>query len=115
MKAQKEVVSIEDVRAKIKEFYKPEIWHFVCISGLFEDGVLKLQWIFTQIGKKEEWKIFCAEAAEDALLPSMSDFLPTAKMYEGELRDLLDANFEGSVKGMFIEVDGVSAPLKVKR
>jgi hypothetical protein len=49
------------------------------------------------------------------MLPSLSDILPTARMYEGELRDLLDANFEGSVKGMFIELDGENAPLKGKK
>jgi ech hydrogenase subunit D len=115
MKAQKELVAIEEIKAKIAAFYDPKIWHFVCINGLFEENLLEIQWSFTKIGAKDEWKVFYAKAEENAILPSLSDILPTAKMYEGELRDLLDANFEGSVKGMFIEVDGEIAPLKGKR
>ncbi len=115
MKALKELVALDEIRQKIIRFYDPALWHFVCINGLFEDGELELQWCFTKIGAKDEWKVFCAKAAEDTPLPSLSDILPTARMYEGELRDLLDANFEGSVKGMFIELDGENAPLKGKK
>ena len=115
MKKQKELVDISEMRAKITEFYDPKIWHFVCISGLFENALLELQWSFTQIGENEAWKIFCASVNPDDTLPTLSDLLPTAKMYEGELKDLLGANFEGSVKGMFIETDGVLNPLRIKR
>lgn len=115
MKAVKELVALDEIRQKIIEFYDSGIWHFVCINGLFENGELELQWCFTKIGAKDEWKVFYAKAQENAVLPSLSDILPTAKMYEGELKDLLDANFEGSVKGMFIELDGESAPLKGKK
>ncbi len=115
MKVVKEEVNIGEIRAKISEFYDPLIWHFVCISGLFEEGELEIQWSFTKIGAKEEWKVFAAKVPADDSLPSVADMLPTAKMYEGELRDLLGANFEGSVKGMFIEVDGLEAPLRIKR
>lgn len=115
MKVTKELVSIEEIRAKIIEFYDASVWHFVCINGLFENEELEIQWSFTKIGAKDEWKLFYAKAPAEALLPSLSDILPTAKMYEGELRDLLGANFDGSVKGMFIEVDGLEAPLRIKR
>ncbi len=115
MKVQKEFVELGEIRQKIESFYDASIWHFVCINGLFEDNMLEIQWSFAKIGAKEEWKVFYAKAEEHELLPSMSDILPTAKMYEGELRDLLDANFEGSIKGMFIEFDGESAPLKSRK
>jgi len=115
MKLAKEPINIEDIRAKITEFYDSSIWHFVCINGLFENDELEIQWSFTKIGAKDEWKVFYAKVPENYLLPSLSDILPTAKMYEGELRDLLGANFEGSVKGMFIEVDGLENPLRIKR
>ncbi len=115
MKAAKELVNIEEIKTKITEFYNPTVWHFVCINGLFENNELEIQWSFTKLGVKDEWKVFYAKAAGDAVLPSVADILPTARMYEGELRDLLDANFENSVKGMFIEVDGLEAPLRIKR
>ncbi len=115
MKIAKELVNIGDIKNKITEFYDNGIWHFVCINGLFENDELEIHWCFTKIGAKEEWKVFAAKAPVDENLPSVADILPTARMYEGELKDLLGANFEGSVKGMFIEVDGVENPLRIKR
>ncbi|MGE4399546.1 MAG: NADH-quinone oxidoreductase subunit C [Campylobacterales bacterium] len=115
MRAAKELVQISEIREKIKEFYDPAVWHFVCINGLFENDELEIQWSFTKIGAKDEWSVLYAKAEADDSLPSVADMLPTARMYEGELRDLLGANFEGSVKGMFIEVDGVENPLRIKR
>lgn len=115
MKATKELINIGEIKEKIGEFYDPAVWHFVCINGLFENDELEIQWSFTKIGAKDEWKVLYAKAGADDSLPSVADMLPTAKMYEGELRDLLGANFEGSVKGMFIEVDGVENPLRIKR
>lgn len=115
MKTTKELVTLQEIRSAIVGFYDPEIWHFVCINGLFENDELEIQWCFAKIGVKNEWKVFYAKAPGDALLPSLADIMPTARMYEGELRDLLDANFENSVKGMFIELDGLEAPLRIKR
>ena len=115
MKTQKEVIDISEIKAKVTEFYDKNIWHFVCINGLYENEMLELQWSFAKIGAKDEWKIFSAKTNPDDALPTLSDILPTAKMYEGELKDLLGANFEGSVKGMFIETDGVENPLRIKR
>ena len=115
MKTTKEFIDINDIKSKVTEFYDKNIWHFVCISGLFENDELEIQWCFTKIKAKEEWKVFAAKASPDEILPSLRDILPTARMYEGELKDLLGANFERSVKGMFIEVDGVENPLRIKR
>ncbi|GEM_PF-1281615 len=115
MKIDKTAVEIGEIKAKIVEFYNPNIWHFVSINGLYETNELEIQWCFTKLNAKDEWKVFVAKTPEDAILPSLADILPTAKMYEGELRDLLDAKFENSVKGMFIEVDGLEAPLRIKR
>jgi Ni,Fe-hydrogenase III component G len=106
---------MENIRSAIEAFYDKRVWHFVCINGLFENDELEIQWVFTKIGARDEWKLFYAKAAGDAVLPSLADLLPTARMYEGELRDLLDVRFENSVKGMFIEVDGPEAPLRIKR
>lgn len=64
--------------------------------------------------KRRVESVFC-KSSGDAILPSLADLLPTARMYEGELRDLLDAKFENSVKGLFIELDGIEAPLRIKR
>lgn len=111
----KELTSMENVRSVIEAFYDMKIWHFVCINGLFENDELEIQWAFTKIGAKDEWKVFYAKASGDAILPTLADLLPTARMYEGELRDLLDARFQNSVKGMFIELDGPDAPLRRKR
>lgn len=115
MKVEKQAVEMGEIRGKIEEFYDSSIWHFVCINGLFEEGELEIQWCFTKLDSKEEWKVFYAKAPADSSLPSVADILPTARMYEGELRDLLDANFENSVKGLFIELDGIEAPLRIKR
>jgi Ni,Fe-hydrogenase III component G len=115
MKATKELVQMSEIKEKIKEFYDPAIWHFVCINGLFEEGELEIQWSFTKLGAKDEWRVLYAKAPADDILPSVSDMLPTARLYEGELKDLMGANFEGSVKGMFIEVDGLENPLRIKR
>lgn len=115
MKPTKLQTDIADIKSTIKAFYDPALWHFVCINALFENDMLEVQWVFTRLGGKEEWKIFSSTAAGDDTLPSLADLLPTARMYEGELRDLLDARFENSVKGMFIEVDGPQAPLRRKR
>jgi ech hydrogenase subunit D len=115
MKATKELVQMSEIKEKIKEFYDPAIWHFVCINGLFEEGELEIQWSFIKIEAKDEWRVLYAKALADDTLPSVSDILPTARLYEGELKDLMGANFEGSVKGMFIEVDGLENPLRIKR
>jgi Ni,Fe-hydrogenase III component G len=115
MKVVKELVGLEEVKAKIIGFYNPAEWHFVCINGLFENEELEIQWAFVKMGVKDEWKVFYVKASSEAILPTVADILPTARMYEGELRDLLDANFENSVKGMFIELDGLDAPLRIKR
>jgi hypothetical protein len=115
MKVIKEALNMQNVRGAIEAFYDPEVWHFVCINGLYENEMLEIQWAFTKIGAKDEWRVFYATAPGDADLPSLASLLPTARMYEGELRDLLDARFENSVKGMFIEIDGPDAPLRSKR
>ena len=115
MRAEKQAVEMGEIKAKIGEFYDSSVWHFVCINGLFENNELEIQWCFTKLNAKDEWKVFFAKAPGDAILPSLADLLPTARMYEGELRDLLDAKFENSVKGLFIELDGIEAPLRIKR
>lgn len=115
MKINKELFPLTEIKTEIESFYDPQLWHFVCINGLFENNELEIQWCFTRIGAHDEWRVLYALAPEDAILPTLADLLPTARMYEGELRDLLDARFENSVKGMFIELDGVNAPLRIKR
>lgn len=115
MKIPKEPISIENLRSAVEAFYTPDVWHCVSINGLFENDMLEIQWVFAKIGARDEWKVLSATAPADAPLPSLADMIPVARMYEGELRDLLGALFENSTKGMFLEIDAPEAPLRMRR
>ena len=105
--------TLETLREDISTFYKPEKFHFLTVNGIdLCDGTLELQWIFSEYGVKDKTIFFSALIKEDDLIPSINDLVPSAFMGEREIVDMFGLDIEGMEKGLYLDEDGTTTPLR---
>jgi len=109
----KQVIEIENLKSSIKEFYKPEVWHYVTLNASDIDGVCKLQWIFTKYEQKDESIIFEADVEFDSTIDSIADIIPSAIMSEMEVVDLFGLKIKDINSGLYLDETSMKTPLKV--
>ncbi|QDF27879.1 NADH-quinone oxidoreductase subunit C [Halarcobacter anaerophilus] len=107
-------VNIDEVKNKIKEFYKPDLWHFVCLNANDIEGTCKLQWIFSKYEEKENFTVFECDVAFNATVPTITDIIPSAIMSEMEIVDLFGLKIQTIKKGLYLDETSQQTPLKEK-
>jgi len=107
----KTVVPKEAIVGIVKGFYEPHKHHLVSIHGVDIGGSIEVQWVFCEY-EDENIKAFASEFAYDDTIPSFRDILPSSWIHEAELKDMFGVDVEGAKFGLFLEEDGVKAPLR---
>ncbi|EDZ61652.1 hypothetical protein SMGD1_2375 [Sulfurimonas gotlandica GD1] len=105
-------VSLENVRDKIKEFYKEKEWHFLTLNGVaLEDNKVEIQWIFSKYEAMDEVVVFYAKIKYSEIVPSIVDIIPSAIISQREIVDMFGVEVEGSEKGLYLDEDSELRPL----
>jgi len=106
------VINKKELREVIKNFYNPNVWHFVMINGIDLGDKLEIQWVFSKLYEKDILQIFSIEVAYDEEIPSIKDIIKVAWVSEAETKDLLGANFSDTKTNLFLEEDAPKTPLR---
>ncbi|MEA3373827.1 MAG: NADH-quinone oxidoreductase subunit C [Campylobacterota bacterium] len=94
-------------------FYKPEIWHFLTLNGIdLGEGKIELQWIFSKYGAKDETVVYYASSDYETPAPSIVSLIPSAIMGEREVVDMFGVTIDGAEKGLYLDGDSLSMPLR---
>ncbi|NPA14768.1 MAG: NADH-quinone oxidoreductase subunit C [Aquificae bacterium] len=109
---QEEKITPDQLREKIKSFYKEDEWHFITINGTDTGKSIEVKYFFAKYGKKEPVYALSLEIDYDQTLPSITDLIPSAWIAEEELYDLLGVKVEKAKGGIFLEPDSPKAPLR---
>ena len=105
-------VSLENVKDKIKEFYKEKEWHFLTLNGVaLEDDKVEIQWIFSKYEAMDEVVVFYAKIDYKDIVPSITDIIPSAIISQREIVDMFGVEVEGSSKGLYLDEDSPQMPL----
>lgn len=107
----KNIVSQNEISAKVRSFFIPSMHHLVSVHGVDIGGRVEIQWVFTsRDGGKMD--IFASEYGYEDKVPSFRDILPSSWIHEAEIKDMFGLDVEGADFGLFLEKDGVKAPLR---
>ena len=94
-------------------FYDRHIWHFLTLNGIdLGEGKIELQWIFSKYGVKDEVVIYYAVSDYERAAPSIVSLIPSAIMGEREVVDMFGLSIEGAEKGLYLDKDSLSMPLR---
>jgi len=105
--------SLEKVKEDIKKFYDPSKYYFITINAIdLGNGKVNIKWFFAKYGTMEKPIAFSVDATYEDIIPSIVDIIPSAWISEAELADLFGLKIEGAKKGLFLEPDSPSAPLR---
>ncbi|MEA3522204.1 MAG: NADH-quinone oxidoreductase subunit C [Campylobacterota bacterium] len=105
-------VTLEDVREKIKDFYDEKLWHFISLNGVaLEDKKTEIQWMFSKYECLDDVVVYYAEIAQEDVVPSVVDMIPSAIISQRELVDMFGVEIEGSEKGLYLDKDSLQMPL----
>lgn len=105
--------SLERVIGDIGAFYDPLLWHFLTINGIdLGEGKIELQWIFSRYGTKDEIVAYYCLSDYDTPVPSMVSIIPSAFMGEREVVDMFGLHIEGAERGLYLDQDSKSSPLR---
>lgn len=107
--------SIERVKNEIRNFYKPELHHFIVMNAVELKDKIEVQWFFSDYTEPYEITVFCAPITPDIEIPSITDIISSAWVAEAELVDLIDIKIENTSKGFVLEPDFETGPLRKKK
>ena len=97
----------------IGAFYVPKQWHFLSVNGIdLGEGKIELQWIFSQYGVKDEIVIYYALSDYETAVPSIVSLIPSAIMGEREIVDMFGLSVDGAERGLYLDEDSMSHPLR---
>ncbi len=100
---------LDDLRA----FYEPHTWHFLTLNGIdLCDGTIELQWIFSKYGSKEEVVVYYAISDFETPAPSIVSLIPSSIMGEREVVDMFGLSIKGAEKGLYLDKDSRTIPLR---
>lgn len=98
---------------ELNAFYDPKVWHFLTLNGIdLCDGTIELQWIFAKYGAKDEVVIYYAISDFGTPAPSIVPLIPSAIMGEREVVDMFGIQIDGAEKGLYLDGDSLSMPLR---
>lgn len=106
-------IRLENLLSELAEFYDAKVWHFLTVNGIdLGEGKLELQWIFSQYGIKDEIVLFYAVTEYETKIPSVVSLIPSATLSEREIVDMFGANIDGAEKGLYLDEDSLTMPLR---
>jgi NADH:ubiquinone oxidoreductase subunit C len=110
---QKIETTLATLLADLTHFYEPTKWHFLTLNGIdLCDNRIELQWIFAKYATKDETVIYYTISDYDTEVPSITSLIPSAIMGEREVVDMFGLTIEGAQKGLYLEEDALSTPLR---
>jgi NADH:ubiquinone oxidoreductase subunit C len=104
--------TIENVKKDIRDFYHPELHHFIVMNAVDLGEKIEVQWFFSEYSEPFGIIAFCATIEPDVEVPSIRDIVVSAWVSEAELVDLIDIKIENTSKGFVLEPDSDSGPLR---
>ena len=107
--------SIDKIKNDIRNFYKPELYHFIVINAVDLGEKIEVQWFFCEYAKPLDIIAFCVQIQPDIEIPSIRDIVSSAWVAEAELVDLMNIKIENTPKGFVLEPDFESGPLRKKK
>jgi Ni,Fe-hydrogenase III component G len=106
-------IELEYLLEEIRRFYDAKAWHFLTVNGIdLCDGHIELQWLFSKYGARDEIVCFSAVSDFDTEIPSLVSLIPSAVMGERELVDMFGVKVEGAEKGLYLDEDSQTMPLR---
>ena len=81
------------------------------IHGLDVGGVVEIQWVFSA-RDGSGMSVFASVYEYVDTVPSFRDILPSSWIHEAEIKDMFGLDVDGAEFGLFLEKDGVKAPLR---
>jgi ech hydrogenase subunit D len=107
--------TIENVKRDIRDFYHPELHHFIVMNAVDLGEKIEVQWFFCDYAQPCETIAFCTQITPDVQIPSIRSIVSSAWVAEAELVDLIDIRIENTSKGFVLETDSEIAPLRKKK
>jgi len=101
----------ENALKSLQEFYEPSLHHLVSLHGVDVGGQLEVQWVFA-LYEKGDVIVYASVFDYSDTVPSIASFVPSAWIHEAEMKDMFGIEVEGAKFGLFLEEDGVKAPLR---
>jgi len=108
-------ISIDKVKADIRNFYKVDLHHFMVINAVDLGENIEVQWFFCDYAEPYVVTAFCVQIKPEIEIPSITDIIESAWVAEAELVDLMDIKIENTAKGFVLEPDFESGPLRKKK
>lgn len=107
--------SIEQVKTDIRNFYKPDLQHFMVMNAVDLGEKIEIQWFFCDYANPGNIIVFCTQVLPEIEIPSIRDIVDSAWVAEAELVDLMNIKIENTSKGFVLEPDFESGPLRKKK
>jgi len=106
-------ITLDDLLSRLAEFYDAKSWHFLTVNGVdLGGGKIELQWIFSKYGVKDEIVLFYAVTEYETKIPSVVSLIPSATLSEREIVDMFGVDIEGAEKGLYLDEDSLTMPLR---
>jgi Ni,Fe-hydrogenase III component G len=107
-------ITLSQAVEKLKSFYEPEKHHFLTLNGVALDKEhTEIQWIFCEYGKIDHTTIFYCVVKQDDVIPSITEFIPSAIISQREIVDMFGIVVEGSEQGLYLDEDSLQKPLSL--
>jgi len=106
-------IRLEAMLEELTAFYDAKVWHFLTVNAVdLGEGKIELQWIFSKYGVKDEIVLFSAVTTYKTKVPSVVSLIPSATLSEREIVDMFGVEIEGAAKGLYLDEDSLTMPLR---
>ncbi len=113
MPSRKIEIELKNLLTEITAFYDAVTWHFLTVNGIdLGKGKIELQWIFSKYGVKDETVLFSSISEYETKIPSVVSLIPSATLSEREIVDMFGVDIEGAQKGLYLDEDSLTMPLR---
>lgn len=113
MPTRKIEIALENLLTELAAFYDAKVWHFITVNGIdLTGGKMELQWIFSKYAVKDEITLFYTVIEYETKIPSVVSLIPSATLSEREIVDMFGVDIEGAQKGLYLDEDSLTMPLR---
>jgi Ni,Fe-hydrogenase III component G len=106
-------IELKNLLDEVGRFYDAKAWHFLTVNGIdLCDGRIELQWLFSKYGARDEVVCFFALSDFETEVPSLVPLIPSAIMGEREIVDMFGLTVEGAERGLYLDEDSKTVPLR---
>jgi hypothetical protein len=104
--------TIDNLKKDIRNFYHPELHHFIVMNAVDLGEKIEVQWFFVDYAYPFAITVFFTKITPDVEVPSIRDIVSSAWVAEAELVDLIDIRIENTSRGFVLEPDSEIGPLR---